>query len=223
MTILSAVRSFAAVVGLEIPDRLFGVSDRDAVETQALAAEMAARIAEHHDWRALARQFTIPAGAATFTLPVDFARFRQGTAITTPAGRVLNRIDPATPDYFPLGGWRVVGGIVLLSNPPGDVLTGTYQSNGYVVAENGSTRAEFLHDSDRFALNERLLTLGMIWQWKANKGLPYGQDYDNYERAIGKAVGTDGPRTVLEIGGRSRFEGAKLAWPGILGTPDNLP
>ena len=28
----------------------------------------------------------------------------------------------------------------------------------------------FLNDADEYRLEERLLKLGMIWQWKANKG-----------------------------------------------------
>ena len=34
------------------------------------------------------------------------------------------------------------------------------------------------------AIDERLLKLGMIWQWKANKGSPYAEDMGTYSDAL---------------------------------------
>lgn len=52
-------------------------------------------------------------------------------------------------------------------------------------------KEEFTSDDDVFRLDERVLKLGMIWPWKANKGQAYAEDMVTYEDALAVASGND--------------------------------
>ena len=52
-------------------------------------------------------------------------------------------------------------------------------------------------DGDTFVLDERLLRLGMIWQWKAQKGSPYAEDMGTYGDALNVYSGSDTPAPII--------------------------
>ena len=74
----------------------------------------------------------------------------------------------------------------------------------------------FMSDGDTFVLGERLLKLGMIWQWKANKGSPYAEDMGTYSDALVTAMGTDQPAPIIighgTIHGQTSYTGI-APWP----------
>jgi hypothetical protein len=77
----------------------------------------------------------------------------------------------------------------------------------------GSSESDsFLHDGDVYVLNERLLKLGMVWQWKANKGTPYSEDLNSYNDALDRAAGSDVPMPVM-IGRRTISAAAGASYP----------
>jgi hypothetical protein len=55
----------------------------------------------------------------------------------------------------------------------------------------------FQADGDSFRLEERLLRLGMTWQWKALKGSPYAEDMATFMDALTRAMGSDKPSPIL--------------------------
>jgi hypothetical protein len=55
----------------------------------------------------------------------------------------------------------------------------------------------FTADTDSFALDERLLKLGMIWQWKSQKGSPYAEDLGTFTDAMAYAMGKDQPAPIM--------------------------
>jgi hypothetical protein len=55
----------------------------------------------------------------------------------------------------------------------------------------------FMSDDDTFVLDERLLKLGMIWQWKALKGSPYAEDMATFMDALTRASGADKPAPIM--------------------------
>ena len=235
MAILDVIQGVAAAVALDIPEAVYGVQDRTSVELRALANEMAERIAASRDWLALTRDFTITGDGVgeTFALPNDFARFRlDAQLLSTASGLSLSRIDgpygvlsagfsPATA----LGQWGLRNGL-FYANPvlsAGDAVAGVYITRDIVKGSDGALKERFTRDDDTFLLDERVLRLGMIWQWKENKGLPFDVAYQVYQDALGRAAAHEGTRGAIEMGGRRYFDRVKLAWPGIVGTPTNLP
>ena len=53
----------------------------------------------------------------------------------------------------------------------------------------------------------------MIWQWRANKGLPYAEDLENYQTALGEQIGEDKGATILHVGKARTLRGVRIAYP----------
>ena len=80
----------------------------------------------------------------------------------------------------------------------------------------------FQTDLDTFTLDERVLKLGMIAQWKAQKGSPYAEDMGTFGDALTMASGHDSPAPIIigrgTRGGRVAIPTQTLYFPGG-GTP----
>jgi hypothetical protein len=76
----------------------------------------------------------------------------------------------------------------------------------------------FMADNDGFVLGDRILKLGMIWQWKANKGAPYAEDMGSYSDALVNMMGSDQPAPTF-IGRSPISASARVAipWPSSWG------
>jgi hypothetical protein len=131
--------------------------------------------------------------------------------------------------------WTILGGMMQFYPAPaaGEVLKWHYISTLYVRSsgtsvsdffpldlpydfadgdEFGTRKAAFTEDGDFFQLDDRLLRLGMIWQWNANKGLPYAEDMQNYELHLAQRINKDIGRRGFGIGRRSGY-GDAYAYP----------
>ena len=229
MAILDVIKDVAAVVGIDIPDAVYGDPDRTAVELRALAEEMADRIAASRDWLALTRDFTITGDgvADTHALPADFERFRMDADfLSTDNGFTLSRVEgpraALAASYSATtvtGQWGLRDGL-FYARPAlalGDGVVGLYITRNKVRSAEGATKETFTADTDTFVLPERVLKLGMIWQWKENKGLPFDVAFGNYQEALGRAAAHEGTRGIIEFGGKRYFDHVKPAWPWVVG------
>jgi hypothetical protein len=118
------------------------------------------------------------------------------------------------------GEWIIVGGEMLIWPAMGVGVTADYpylQRNCITLAS-GGYGDRFMADGDSFRLDERLLKLGMIWQWKALKGSPYAEDMGTYSDAIANAMGHDKPAPIIigrmPISSTARISGS---WPATWG------
>jgi len=73
----------------------------------------------------------------------------------------------------------------------------TYLDKNCIALNSGGFGDVFMNDLDTFVLDERLLKLGMIWQWKAQKGSAYAEDMGTYGDALTYAMGNDSPAPIL--------------------------
>lgn len=81
--------------------------------------------------------------------------------------------------------------------PIAQTATFNYIDRNCINLASGGRGDAFMSDNDTFVLDERLLKLGMIWQWKANKGSPYAEDMANYQDALQTAQGSDKPAPII--------------------------
>jgi len=232
MTILSVLQQAATVIGLQVPDAVFSSTQREHVELQALANEMAQRIAFNtHDWTKLkALAILTGTGAAeSFALPTDYARMLKKVAFWQSATPFLKLIHyPDTDQWLGMqvqnfqqtvGGWTIIGDEIHIRPvvPNGATVKFYYLSNYVAVAADATKSTAFMADNDTFRLDERLLKLGIIWQWKANKGQAYAEDMTNYEEALGYAIGADKGSNILTVGRAGLLRAETIAYPGVLG------
>ena len=233
MTLLSVVRDVCANVGVLVPQTVFTsiAGNRTMQEMVALANEMAQRIAyDVRDWTQLRATATLPGDDTTvgFNLPADYKRMLLTANVwRTTSALTPMRFIPDTDEWLnrralnyndAWGEWTMLGGQMLLWPA---MATGTsayfaYLHKNCVALASGGFGSAFLADGDSFALDERLLKLGMIWQWKANKGTQYGEDLATYGDALSFISAHDSPAPIL-IGRKPMSAHVRAAYP--FGTP----
>lgn len=214
MTILSVVKDVCAGVGVSVPTSVFTslAANRTMQEMLALANEMAQRIAyDSREWRKMKATATFNGdGVATaFNLPSNFQRLLNASNVwKSSAGaaplqfiansdewlhRRLNNIANAR------GEWTIIGDQMHIFPVLGAGTSAAfvYLNKNCVALNAGGNGDAFVDDGDSFVLDERLLKLGMIWQWKAWKGTPYVEDMSTFTDALAVAMGNDTPAPTI--------------------------
>jgi hypothetical protein len=237
MTILTVVRDVCSVVSVTLPSSIFsGITEnRTMQEMLALANEMAQRIAyDTRDWSMLKKTqvFTGDGVKTAFDLPANFKRM----LLTTNVWRSTSALQPMmfVPDtdqwlqrralnrFSAWGEWTIVGGQMLIHPvmAVGETATFAYLDKNAVALFSGGLGDGFQADGDAYVLDERVLKLGMIWQWKAQKGSPYAEDVGTYGDALTNAMGHDSPAPII-IGRTPISQGTTvgIAYPWPVPTP----
>ena len=226
MTVLSAAQEAAIVLSQPEPTTLFSTTDGFAKELRVQANQSAVAIMKAYDWQVLTKRATITGDGSdtSFPLPSDYDRMAAKTNLASSSTNVdlvkatdldqwdyfLNHMSTTTPGY-----WIVLGGeLQVMPAPATDVVHSYYYISRNVVSGNQSS---FTADTDTFLLPERLLTLSIIWRWRASKRLEYAEDMRNFEIALSEETATDKGSRIL-IAGRQRVPySVQSAYPGPLG------
>jgi hypothetical protein len=233
MTILSVVKDVCAAVGVMVPTSLFSglQSNRTMQEMLALANEMAQRIAyDTRDWTMVkALQVYTGDGAQTdWPLPANYKRMPKTANVWSSANTGTPLLFIPDPDEWiqrrlrnytiTPGEWMLMGGNMIIYPALGAGTTArfAYFDKNCVVLHGapGQYGDTFQNDDDTYRLDERLLKLGMIWQWRENKGSPYAEAMGTYSDAIANAMGADTPSPIIiDRQPASRAMRASVAYP----------
>lgn len=226
MTVLSACQEAAIELSQTEPTTLFSTTDRFAKELRVQANKSAVAIMKRYDWQALTKRATITGDGldTSFDLPSDYDRMAAKTNLASSASNIdlVKATDLDQWDYFQNhlsttvpGYWMLLGGQLQVSPAPGSGVVHSY----YYISNNAvsGSKAAFTADTDTFVLPERLLTLSIIWRWRASKRLEYAEDMQNFEIAFSEETAKDKGSRVL-VAGRQRVPyNVKAAYPGPLG------
>jgi len=217
-------------VGVAIPQSIFSnlTGNRTTQEMVSTANEMAQRItADHRDWTRLRKVQTYTGDGVTtaWDLPANYRRMlltsnvwrststEQPMAFISDTEDWLNRrYGNATDNAW--GEWTMLGGQIHLwpALAVDETAYFAYLDRNCVALASGGFSDSFLADLDRFVLDERLLKLGMILDWKQKKGSAYAEDMGTYQDALENAAGRDQPAPI--IGSRMlRSTDASIAIP----------
>lgn len=229
MSLLKVVQDVCAVVGVTLPQSVLSsiTANRTMQEMLSLANEMANRIAyDNRDWSALklTNVFTGDGVKTSFPLPANYKRM----LLTANVWRSTSALAPMTfisdtdewlqrraLNYsYPFGEWTILSGQMLIWPAMGAGVTATfaYVDGNCINLASGGAGSAFGADTDSFRLDERVLKLGMIWQWKASHGSPYAEDMASFGVALDMAQGHDKPSPIL-IGRRPMSSGMRVAYP----------
>lgn len=216
MTVLSSIQAASLSLGLEVPSVVFTNTNRTWIEMRALVNECARQILEEYDWSRLKKIATVTGDgtALGFALPDDYDRMVKDANLWgeqwtfTPSQQVVDFNRWLELQSYAIETWQqhwsVFGGSlnVMPVMPSGEVLRYGYVSNSIV---NGS-QPEFTADDDTFTLDERLLKLSIIWNWKKSKGQDYAAELQEYEDAMSRARFKDpGSRPSIVSGHHYRY------------------
>jgi len=179
------------------------------------------------------------AGTSAFNLPANFKRMLltsnvwRSTSTQTPMRfipdteewmrrRAANASDNAWGEWTIMGGkihiWPIMAGP--FTGPPATPAVTAYFSyldKNCIDLASGGRGDLFMTDNDSFTLDERVLKLAMIWQWKAQKGSPYAEDMGTYGDALTMAMGHDSPAPII-VGRQPISASARVAYPWALPT-----
>lgn len=226
MTILSIARDVCKVVGLDPMDALFTSTSREHVEMAGLANEMVERIAYSYPWQEFSTIHTISGDGSTesFPMPSDYNFMTDESQVwSSSLAGPLTRIDDMNVwlsheiQEFGLvvNSWIMYGGQLHIKPALASGVTAkfVYQKNGYVIPVTGPNKKAFTADTDTPVLSERTLKLGIIWQWKAHKGLTYAEDMANFNEAVSKDIKNNKGAKSLMVGRRLTLRGTTQAYP----------
>jgi hypothetical protein len=207
--ILTAIQSaILRVSGVKVGE-VFASPDQIAVEMADLSTDVATDIMQSHDWRALTTVATVAGGTTAFTLPVEYDRMVAGAQVDDAANwfwgyEAIGSVNDwmryksgAYPTLAP-GGWIILGGELQFYPATPSPAEFPYISKNFVIDADSSRKPAFTADTDIFVLDERLLTLGLIWRWNEQKGFDYAEAMQTYETALARAQSRDkGPRVAM--------------------------
>ena len=219
---LEIVRSVCGTLGLPRPNSVTGSGDVQVIQLAELLNEEGSELAARSSsgWQALVRE-------ATFT---TVATEDQG-AITTIIGAanafrhivnetIWNRTTtqpvygPRPPRIWqglkaltvagPYAEYRIRTGKLLFMPVPaaGDTCAFEYVTKNWLTSSDGTEqRSRITNDEDVSLLDDELIRAGLVWRWRAAKGLNFGTDFDKYEARVIDALARDGTKARLSLSG----------------------
>lgn len=234
MSILDVVKGAATVLGMDVPNQVYGATTREMVEMQRLANVMASEIIDAYDWQKLLILKTLTGNgvASAFDLPSDYDRMQKTSSLwssrwlwetghlTDPDQWIELQVRPIAT----MNGYWIIFGDQFHQWPvmaTGETVKFFYVSNQIVTASNSSLKTSFTEDADTFRLSERLLELAIIYRWKQNKGQAYEQALDDFEILKLRLIDKDsGSKPVVSGQPPVSLRGRNIAWPGtVTGAP----
>ena len=208
------------------PSVVAGSNDSLPRQLFALAKREVEQLHRKFLWQRLTDVHTITTvnGQEGYSLPANFQRYVTTTfwdqsnywqmrgSITPQLWQALERgiVTTSIRKRF-----RVRGGEVLIFPTPtldGETLVAEFQINTPVLAVDGTTyQLNYQADTDTSLIPEDIVGLGVTWRIRQKKGLPYQEEFNEYERQLATAMAQDVPADVIDFTGR---------WPNR--TPDFL-
>lgn len=197
MQILPLVQSASLKIDLERPTTLYASTDRTMQELGDVVNTAAKQILDDYDWQRLIKTATITGdGVSTgFNLPADYSRMVQDANLWGDNGiwytpqQTVNYNQWLQLQSYSIETWQqrwsVFGGQINVMPAVEDqsTLRYGYISNAIVT---GSDPTTFVQDTDEFVLDDELLKLSIIWNWKSQKGFDFQADLAMYAERLEK-------------------------------------
>lgn len=207
MTVLDVVKSAALRTDLDVPSVVFASTDRTMMEVGDMLNTCARQILDEYDWQALKKIGTLTGDGTVeeFDLPADYDRMTRDARLWTESAPHWNVGQISPEGWLALDNgmnlswrslWTIFGSKLHIRTAPyaDQDIRFFYISNAIV---NGTDPQQFTADTDSFVLDERLLKLCFVWNWRKQKGFDYAADLQEYQDALAYAIGKDkGPRRI---------------------------
>lgn len=230
MSLLSIVQQFVKPTNLSSPATVYGTTDPQIKQILGLLEEEGNDLKKRGDWQGITFETTHTTlatedqGAITTIAPNGFRTIRNETffdrttriTVDGPIGDKEWQALKSTVVTGPKYQYRIRGN-KLLANPvpaAGNTWAFEYLSNNWITDSAGVTYKQyFTADTDLVLLPEDILILGLRWRWKREKGLDYAEDFRTYESQVNNALGNDGGKRTLNMGGDNKGTGPRVFIP----------
>jgi hypothetical protein len=221
MTLLTICQDAAKEIGVPSPTSVVGSSDTTNVQLLAAANRVGKDLVSGYDWEVLIKEeehTTLAAesqGAMT-TIATDFMRISNDTMWNRTTDRKyygpLNNsqwqrlkasVSSGITNYF-----RIRGGVLLVNPAPpsGEKIFFEYIGKNWVITSGSSANAvAYAADANTTVLDEDLITLGVIWRFLKQKGLPYDNQFQEYRLKLSEKQSKDGAKQIIRMAGPNRL------------------
>lgn len=232
MTVLSACQQAAVKLNQTVPTSIFSSTDSLAAELALAANEAAEAILGGYDWQKLRTLATFTGDGATeaFSMPADYKRMLKKAKVHSTTWQNALFVAATDEDDWLYtkdigitgtpGKYIILGGQfqIFPAMPVGETARFYYISNLTISASGSTTltKTAFTADSDGFFIDEKLLRLGIVWRWRANKRMEYAEDLSNFEIAMAEEYGSDKGSKILHVGRVRVPASVDIAYPGTI-------
>lgn len=204
MTLLTTVQKAARKLNIAVPSTVIGNADLNVALLLELAQEEGDELSRRHEWQAITVEKTQATLAAVIqtALPSDYDRLVFNAEIWNrtlslkyagpTSARTWQQLQVSQTAGI-VGWWRLRGGALLLFPAPtaGQTIAYEYVSKNWCESSGGTDQSAWAADTDVGLIPERLMTLGIIWRWRAAKSLAYAEEMATYEREVERATARD--------------------------------
>jgi hypothetical protein len=210
MTLLTIVRNASDRLGLPRPSAVAASTDQSVLTLLGLAQEEGKTLAGRHTWQVLQTEYTFPtvASTASYALPSGFDQMLKDTVFNrTRRRRMVGDLSPSQWQETQASlvtmvnpAFRIRGNLFYISPTPTAAETVAYEyiSKNWCQSAGSVGQSAWVADTDTGILDEELMTLGVVWRFKASKGLDYAESMSNYEIEVAKAIFKDGARVTID-------------------------
>jgi|TARA_R110000824_G_scaffold129910_1_gene291509 hypothetical protein len=221
MTLLTICQDAAKIIGITAPNAVTASTDTSVIQLEACANQEGRAQVQRYKWEVLIKEGSHTTLAAEsqgtmVSIASDFGRFSNNTMWNRTTDRtyygpitgsewqrILAVVSGGITNYF-----RIRGGLLLMHPTPtaGQSVKFEYISKNWVDTSGGSTANadKFSGDSQTTVLEEELVVLGVVWRFLKIKGLPFQQQFMEYQARVEEYSGHDGAKPILRMGGPSR-------------------
>jgi len=216
MTLLQLVQSVCRRVGITTsPNAAFTSTDPQILQLLEIANEEGQEQANRYPWQKLQRIATFTTVAAEVqgamsTIAPGYSYIINNTIWNRDLRRPV--YGPDTPQNWeqqkaiqiagPFNRFRIIADVLNFYPVPAAGQTCVFEYIDRRWVSTASTPSEvFTNDGDSTFLDDRLMMLGMVWRWKAAKGLSYAEDFNKYETALADASNRDAGKATISMSG----------------------
>jgi len=222
MSLLTTVQRFCHRTNITVPTTVVGSSDAQITQIYSLLEEEGIDLSGRGSWQVLTLEATHTTianesqGFIADIADVGFRYIKQDTfwdrTETFPV-LVIDGVDWAAEKGFvntsPRYMARIRSGELIVTPTP---VAGNTWAFEYVTWNwiNNNQKRYFTSDSDTIDLPDPIVTAGLRWRWKKEKGFEYAEDFRTYEKMVDDALSREGLKKVLYQDNSEPMAGPKI-------------
>lgn len=223
MNLLQLVQSACRRIGILAPNAVMSSTDPQIIQLLELSNEEGRELAFRYPWQALQREATF----TTVATQVQTTLYAVTTLFSYIVNDTIWNRDLRRPVYGPnsqqdwqqakamqingpFNRFRIIQNAINFYPIPtaGQHCYFEYLTSGWVMSLpnnaipiNDGLSDVWTNDEDLSLLDDDLLILGMVWRWKAAKGLAYAEDFNKYEARLLDLQNRDAGKQQLNMAG----------------------
>ncbi len=204
---LEICREAASLVAAQKPEDLFNEDSQQEAVFLSVAKDTLDSLLRYGDWQELTKEGVLrTSGGRTSYLikqfcPDFYSILNNTVYIKDSAEKVIGAITPQDwmrEKYFNCPGaglkFKIQNGMIKFLTPPPDGIKIVFQyrsSNIVFDAANGyEEKSELTKNTDVPIFDEFLVKKGIVWRWNRRNGMPYEEEFNEYEREVKAKFGS---------------------------------